>query len=81
MDLGLRGKMAIVCASSRGLGRACAASLAREGATVVINGRDAERLRATSEEIRTDTGSVVIEVVADVSTAPFSRRVPSPTSW
>lgn len=69
MDLGLTGKHAIVCASSRGLGRACAMSLAREGAVVVINGRDPERLRVTGQEIRDATGSQVIEVAADVSTA------------
>lgn len=68
MDLGLKGKRAIVCASSRGLGRACATSLAREGASVVVNGRDAERLRAAAEEIRRDTGAAVSEVVADVTT-------------
>jgi 3-oxoacyl-[acyl-carrier protein] reductase len=73
MDLGLAGKKAVVCASSRGLGRACAQSLAREGAAVVINGRDPERLRATGRQIRDATGSVVTEVVADVST-PAGRR-------
>jgi len=69
MDLGLQGKRAIVCASSRGLGRACATSLAREGVTVVVNGRDPERLHATAEDIRAATGATVIEVAADVSTA------------
>ena len=73
MDLGLAGKKAVVCASSRGLGRACAQSLAREGAAVVINGRDPERLRATGRQMRDETGSMVIEVVADVST-PAGRR-------
>lgn len=69
MDLGLAGKKAIVCASSRGLGRACATSLAREGAAVVINGRDPDRLRRTADEIREETGGAVHAVVADVSTA------------
>jgi 3-oxoacyl-[acyl-carrier protein] reductase len=69
MDLGLAGKKAIVCASSRGLGRACATSLAREGAVVVINGRHRDRLREAAEGIRAATGSTVVEVVADVSTA------------
>jgi 3-oxoacyl-[acyl-carrier protein] reductase len=69
MDLGLAGKKAIVCASSRGLGRACATSLAREGAVVVVNGRDEARLRATGAAIREATGSTVVEVVADLSTA------------
>jgi len=69
MDLGLAGKSAIVCASSRGLGFACATSLAREGATVVINGRDEARLRVAGDAIRRTTGSTVVEVVADVSTS------------
>jgi 3-oxoacyl-[acyl-carrier protein] reductase len=68
MDLGLGGRRAIVCASSRGLGRACAASLAREKATVVINGRDEGRLREAGAAIRAATGAEVLEVVADVST-------------
>jgi 3-oxoacyl-[acyl-carrier protein] reductase len=70
MDLGLAGKRAIVCASSRGLGRACATSLAREGAVVVVNGRDADALRAAAEAIRRETAGSVTEVAADVSTEP-----------
>lgn len=66
MDLGISGKKAIVCASSRGLGRACAISLAREGVSVVINGRDPERLAKSAEEIRAETGAGVIPVVADL---------------
>jgi 3-oxoacyl-[acyl-carrier protein] reductase len=68
MDLGLKGKTAIVCASSRGLGKACALSLAREGAVVVINGRDAEVLEATRDEIVKATGSSVTAIAADVGT-------------
>jgi 3-oxoacyl-[acyl-carrier protein] reductase len=68
VDLGLTGKRAIVCASSRGLGRACAMSLARDGATVVINGRDPDRLRMAGAELRTATGGTVLEAVADLST-------------
>src|SRR5437016_3555887 len=49
MDLGLQGRKAIVCASSRGLGKACALGLAREGVAVVVNGRTAESLDATAE--------------------------------
>ena len=48
MDLGIRGKRAIVCASSKGLGLACATALAREGAIVTINSRDEERLRTAA---------------------------------
>ena len=68
MDLGLAGRKAIVCASSRGLGKACARALAAEGVEVVINGRDAERLAATGEEIRAATGARVTTVVADLCT-------------
>lgn len=69
MDLGLAGKSAIICASSKGLGKACAMSLAREGATVVINGRDPEALAATATDIRAATGADVAAVAGDVTTA------------
>ena len=52
MDLGLAGKVALVTASSEGLGRACAESLAREGAKVVLNGRRSDALAHTAQEIR-----------------------------
>lgn len=68
MDLGLTGRKAIVCASSRGLGRACASALAAEGVAVVINGRDAERLAATAEELRAASGVSITAVVADLNT-------------
>ncbi|MGE3874427.1 MAG: SDR family oxidoreductase [Parvibaculaceae bacterium] len=68
MDLGLKGRTAIVCASSRGLGKACALSLAREGVRVVINGRDEKVLAATRDEIAKATGSAVTAVAADVGT-------------
>ena len=67
MDLGIAGRRAIVCASSRGLGRACATSLAHNGCSVVINGLDAERLEATAEEIRKETGAEIIPVAANVT--------------
>ena len=51
MDLGIAGRKAIVCASSRGLGKACARALAEAGCEVVINGRDAKTLEATAAEI------------------------------
>jgi 3-oxoacyl-[acyl-carrier protein] reductase len=70
MDLGLRGRTAIVCASSQGLGRACALALAEAGVSVVINGRNAALLHATAEDIRRAAGVTVTPVVADVSTAP-----------
>ena len=66
MDLGLNGKRALVCASSQGLGYACAFALAREGARVVINGRDADKLAAARDRIAADTGGTVEAVVADL---------------
>lgn len=68
MDLGISGRTAIVCASSKGLGRGCAEALAEAGCTVVINGRDSATLEATASQIRASTGATVIAVVADVST-------------
>jgi 3-oxoacyl-[acyl-carrier protein] reductase len=67
MDLGLFGRTAIVCASSRGLGYGCAMALAREGCTVVLNGRDAARLRQAADDIARTTGATVIPVAADVA--------------
>lgn len=68
MDLGLRGKKAIVVASSRGLGRACAESLAREGCDVVVNGRTAQDVGRTCEEIEAAYGVAAVPVVADALT-------------
>ena len=68
MDLGIRGRKAIVCASSRGLGRACAVALAEAGVEVVINGRDRDALEATARDIRGATGAKTTAVAADVST-------------
>ncbi len=69
MDLGLAGRKAIVCASSRGLGKACAQSLAREGVALVINGRDEQTLARTAEEIRETAGVSVQAVASDITTA------------
>jgi 3-oxoacyl-[acyl-carrier protein] reductase len=68
MDLGIAGRTAIVCASSKGLGRGCAQALAEAGCTVVVNGRDAKTLEDTAAAIRASTGATVIAVVADVGT-------------
>ena len=68
MDLGIRGRTAIVCASSQGLGKGCARALAEAGVSVVINGRHHSLLEQTAEEIRQATGVEVWPVVADVST-------------
>ncbi|MGI9310925.1 MAG: SDR family oxidoreductase [bacterium] len=68
MNLQIAGKNAIVCASSRGLGKGCAISLAREGANVVINGRCAETLEATLAEVRAVADGEVSAVRCDVTT-------------
>lgn len=68
MDLGINGRRAIVCASSRGLGRACAEALAADGVAVVINGRDPARLAATADEMRGRHGVEVTAVAGDVTT-------------
>lgn len=75
MDLGISGKKAIVCASSRGLGRGCAEALADAGCELVINGRNRDALEATAEEIRNRTGVPVVAVAADVSTADGQRSL------
>ena len=67
MDLGLRDKVAVVAAASKGLGRAVAHELAAEGARVVICARNAESLNATRDEIRRDTKGIVHAIVADVA--------------
>ena len=64
----LKGKKAIVCAASKGLGRACAMSLAREGVDVVITARTAADLERTAEEIRKETGVKVTAVAGDITT-------------
>lgn len=68
MDLGLAGRRAIVCASTAGLGLACAVALAEEGASVVINGRDEERLRAAAELVGAVAKGDVTAVQADITT-------------
>ena len=69
MDLGLRGRRAILLASSRGLGRACAESIAREGVDVVINGRTAADVETAVDELRRDHDIEVHGVVGDSSTS------------
>jgi 3-oxoacyl-[acyl-carrier protein] reductase len=69
MDLGIDGRRAIVCASSRGLGKGCALALAEAGVALVVNGRDPAALERTAEEIRQTTGVEVTAVTADLNTA------------
>ncbi len=66
MELGLKGKKAIVCASSRGLGRGCALALAKEGVSLVINGVDQERILRTADEIAKRTSVEVTPIAADL---------------
>ena len=68
MDLGIEGKKAIVCASSRGLGKACALSLVQEGVDVVINSRTLEDLKKTQEVLSKINRGKVELVVADLNT-------------
>ena len=68
MDLGIRGRRAVVCAASKGLGRACAEALAENGVALVINARSAEALEATAAELRATYGVEVTAVAADVAT-------------
>ncbi|KAF7598911.1 MAG: 3-oxoacyl-ACP reductase [Candidatus Dactylopiibacterium carminicum] len=68
MDLGISGRKALVCASSKGLGRACAISLAREGVSLTLVARGAEALEQTAAEIRASAGVEVATVIADVTT-------------
>jgi 3-oxoacyl-[acyl-carrier protein] reductase len=82
MDLGIAGRKAIVCASSRGLGRACALALAHAKCEVVINGRDGQALEATAADLHKATGSKVVAVQADVATpegqAALLQACPAP---
>jgi 3-oxoacyl-[acyl-carrier protein] reductase len=68
MDLGIAGRKAIVCASSRGLGLSCARALAQAGCEVVINGRNSEALEASAATLRSTTGARITAVQADVAT-------------
>ena len=73
MDLGIAGRKAIVCASSRGLGKACARALAEAGCEVVMNGRNAPTLEAATAEIAKATGARVTSIAADVATLEGQR--------
>jgi len=96
MDLGISGRKALVCASSKGLGRACAQALADEGVKVFINGRDEHRLAQTLEEFRkagleataiagdvtTDTGrTALLEACPDADILINNNAGPSPRNF
>jgi 3-oxoacyl-[acyl-carrier protein] reductase len=68
MDLGIKGRQALVCASSQGLGYACALALAQAGCAVTLNGRNAERLERAAQALREATGANVTTVAADLNT-------------
>ena len=74
MDLGIRGRTALVCAASKGLGKGCATALAREGVNVVITARTASALEATAAEIRRLAPDITVTAVAgDIATAEGRR--------
>lgn len=75
MDLGIRGKKAIVCASSRGLGKGCADALAEAGCDLIMNGRDASKLAAAAADIRDRFGVNVIEIAGDVADPALRERL------
>ena len=75
MDLGISGRRALVCASSKGLGRGCAEALAAEGVDLVLNARGTEALEATADAIRAAHGVDVIAVAADITTEAGQAEV------
>ncbi|MCP3969670.1 MAG: SDR family oxidoreductase [Rhodobacteraceae bacterium] len=75
MDLGIRGKGALVCASSKGLGLGCARALAEAGANLVMNARGAEPLEAAAAAIREEFGVEVTAVAADITSEAGRARV------
>lgn len=80
MDLGIRGKVALICAASKGLGYASALCLAREGAKVAICSRSREAIEAAAEAIQKETGAEVLSLVADVTSADDLTRIVEETT-
>jgi 3-oxoacyl-[acyl-carrier protein] reductase len=82
MDLGLRGRVALVCAASQGLGKAAASALVAEGAHVVICSRDRKRIAAAGRELRgvaRESGAAVVSIAADLTKARDIRKVVAAT--
>jgi 3-oxoacyl-[acyl-carrier protein] reductase len=75
MDLGIAGRRALVCASSKGLGLACATALAQEGCEVTLNGRDAQALEHAAQALRERTGATVSTIQADLNTLEGRERI------
>jgi 3-oxoacyl-[acyl-carrier protein] reductase len=73
MDLGIKGRWALVCAASKGLGRGCAEALADEGVNLVITARGAEALEATAQALRERPGAGEVRAVAGDITTPEGR--------
>ena len=75
MDLGIKGKRALVCAASKGLGLGCAEALAEAGVNLVMNARGSEALEASAEHIRQEYGVEVITIAADIATEAGQKAV------
>lgn len=75
MDFGIKGKKALVCASSKGLGRGCAEALAGEGVDLILNARGAQALEATAQHIRDTYGVQVVTIAADVTSPEGQEKV------
>ncbi|GAA1840402.1 SDR family oxidoreductase [Pseudonocardia ailaonensis] len=75
MDLGISGRTAVVCASTQGLGRACATELARAGCTVVVNGRSPESTEKAAADIAAETGATVVPVAGDLNEEAVQDRL------
>ena len=75
MDLGIAGRRALVCASSKGLGLACATALAQEGCEVTLNGRDVQTLEHAAQQLRELTSATVWTIQADLNTVEGRERI------